>query len=256
MYVHLTVDEAYLELLKNVVYHYDILSTPRGQSIREIFNYTFKVLRPTPEPIKTKDFERNNKIEDYTKKEMDWYLSCHRSVESAASISKFWGGLANPDGTVNSNYGYLTLKDKSEGDEYMELLLKSECTYLNSYPIPTKTPWEWAKTSLINDKESRQAVMRINKPYHAWNGNKDFPCTMHANFHIRNNLLNMTVVMRSNDVVRGTVYDVPFFIYLQERMISELSTHYPELKIGTYTHIAHSMHMYEKDLETVLKMIG
>lgn len=256
MHVHLTVDEAYLELLKNVVCNFDIISSPRGQEVREIFNYTFKVTNPISQSIKTKDEERNKKIEDYTKKEMDWYLSCHRSVESAASISRFWNNLANPDGTINSNYGYLALKDKSEGDEYMELLLKNECTYLNAHPLPTKTPWEWARTCLIKDKDSRQAIMRINKPSHAWCGNKDFPCTMHANFHIRNNMLNMTVVMRSNDVVRGTVYDVPFFIYLQERMISELNTFYPELKIGTYTHIAHSMHMYEKDLETVLKMIG
>lgn len=256
MYVHETTSDAYLHLLNNVVFNHDALSSPRGQPIREIYNYMFKVANPTSDPIRTMDEERNKTIADYTQKEMNWYISGHRSVESAVQISKFWGNLANPDGTINSNYGYLSLKEVSEGDYYMELMANKESGYLNSAPSPTKTPWEWVKNCLIKDKDSRQAVLRINKPHHAWEGNKDFPCTMHVNFHIRSNLLNSTVVMRSNDVVKGAVYDIPFFVYLQNRMCLELSQYYPELRSGSYTHIAHSMHMYEKDLSTVMKMLG
>jgi len=248
-----TTSEAYLDLLKNIVENYENLSSPRGQLIREISNYIFEVKKPTSESIITNDLERNTIIKDYTIKEMEWYLSGFRSVESATKISKFWNKIANPDGTVNSNYGFLTMKDHSEGDGSYESYPNTLACDMSSFK---RTPWEWAKQSLLNDKDSRQAVMRINKPYHAWIGNKDFPCTMHVSFSIRNENLNMTAVMRSNDVLRGTVYDVPFFVYLQNKMTLELLDKYPNLKTGSYTHIAHSMHMYEKDLSVILKMIG
>ena len=38
-------------------------------------------------------------------------------------------------------------------------------------------------------------------------------------------------------------------------MLNALKKVYPELEIGTYTHIAHSMHLYESDFELVGKML-
>ena len=41
-----------------------------------------------------------------------------------------------------------------------------------------------------------------------------------------------------------------------DRMLTELSPTYPTLKKGTYTHLAHSMHIYERDVPQMLKMLG
>ena len=82
---------------------------------------------------------------------------------------------------------------------------------------------------------------------------------MHMNLLIREidpeDKLFTTAVMRSQDVVKGLPYDMSFFIYLQERMVDELQQTYPGLKIGTYSHLSHSMHAYVRDAKVVESMI-
>ena len=119
-----------------------------------------------------------------------------------------------------------------------------------------RTPWEWCLESLKNDKDTRQAILRFSLPEHQWMGNKDQTCTMHGNFLIRDDKLNLSIVMRSNDLVRGLVYDLPWFCGLIDKMIVDLRDAYPTLKKGTYTHTVHSLHIYEKDEKTILKMLG
>ena len=118
------------------------------------------------------------------------------------------------------------------------------------------TPWEWAKESLLADKDTRQAIIRFNLPEHCWIGNKDFTCTLTGNFLIRDDKLLLTMVMRSNDVVYGLAYDLPWFCSLMDKMLEELKPTYPNLQKGTYTHFAHSLHMYDKDESTIKSMLG
>jgi len=237
------IHKAYRGVLIDVRDNYDHICAPREQEIREIRDYSFRIDNPVAEAIITADEKRNEVIEDYTMKEWKLYDSCSNQVQDFAKASKFWNKLQNPDGTVNSAYGYLIWKKKSFGTiAYGDGL--------------HRTPWEWAKESLIRDKDSRQAFLKFSLPEHQWFGNKDQTCTMHANFLIRDDKLHLTVVMRSNDVKLGLAYDLPWFVSLLDRMQDDLIETYPELKIGTYTHIAHSMHMYERDLEDISKMIG
>src|ERR1019366_450152 len=102
-----TIHDAYLDSLRDVYFNPEYKSSPRGFPCREKTDYTFRVLNPVNEPIITKDLERNKVIADYTNKETELYNSCTNSVEDFAKASKFWEKLANPDGTVNSAYGYL-----------------------------------------------------------------------------------------------------------------------------------------------------
>jgi thymidylate synthase len=62
--------------------------------------------------------------------------------------------------------------------------------------------------------------------------------------------------MRSNDLVLGLVYDLPWFVSLMDRMIDELKDKYPTLTKGIYTHTVHNLHIYERVEEKVLKMLG
>jgi thymidylate synthase len=119
-----------------------------------------------------------------------------------------------------------------------------------------RTPWEWCVESLKKDRDTRQAILRFNLPENCWLGNKDVPCTMHGAFQIREDRLNLSIVMRSQDMVKGAVYDWNWFISLIEKMVEELKPTYPQLQIGSFSSIMHSVHIYEKDLMVVEKMLG
>lgn len=253
-----TIHEAYINTLADVYDEPDHVAEPRGQKTREKLDYAFRVLEPVAEPIRTFDLARNEVIRDYTAKEVALYNSCSNDVEDFAEASKFWLKLQNPDGTVNSAYGYLIWKNKSHGNSF-ELhkdIEQANGEYVIDAYNPMRTPWEWAKTSLLDDKDTRQAILRFSLPEHQWKGNKDQTCTLHGIFLIRDNKLNLTITMRSNDLTLGLVYDLPWFISLMGRMREELSGKYTDLKIGTYTHIVHSLHIYDRDEEKILKMLG
>lgn len=251
MKTYQNIHEAYIETLKDVYFNPDFKSAPRGLPIREKTDYSFRVLNPTNEPIVTKDLERNKVIAAYTAKETELYNSCANTAEEFGKASKFWLNLANPDGSVNSAYGYLIWNKKSNGSEFEKREWPD-----GSFSKVTRTPWEWAKQSLVADKDTRQAFLRFSLPEHQWMGNKDQTCTMHANFLIRNDQLHLSVVMRSNDLVLGLVYDMPWFMSLIDRMVDELKPHYPNLTKGTYTHTVHSLHIYERNEDMVRRMIG
>jgi thymidylate synthase len=190
---------------------------------------------------------------------MELYNSCSNRVEDFAKASKFWEKIANPDGTINSAYGYLIWENKSCGNENYEYTKKRSFEdggiSIRAQSI-YRTPYEWCLESLKADKDTRQAVLRFSLPEHHWQGNKDFVCTMHANFMIRNDMLNMCVVMRSNDLCKGLVYDICFFCSIMDKLIVDLKDTYPNLSKGSYTHMAHSLHAYERDFPIIRKMLG
>jgi thymidylate synthase len=256
MNTYSTIHDAYLGTLQDIYFNYDYRAAPRGLPVREKTDYTFRVLNPVNEPIVTKDPERNKVIEDYTRKETELYNSCTNRVEDFAKASKFWEKLQNPDGTVNSAYGYLIWKKKSHGNSNFDTQYPLDEEPVHCGYGKMRTPWEWAKQSLIHDKDTRQAILRFSLPEHQWMGNKDQTCTLHGNFLIREDKLNFTIVMRSNDMMLGLVYDLPWFVSLMDRMVDELKPTYPSLTKGIYTHAVHSMHIYERDAEKVLKMLG
>jgi thymidylate synthase len=262
--VYETVHEAYLETMRDVYYNYEYTSEPRGQRVREKLNYSFTITKPTIDPIVTKDAERNIVIASYSQKEFDLYDSGSNRVEDFMKASKFWGKLANPDGTVNSAYGYLIWKNRSHGNPFEQESIDHPL-FVSTDGGPGKvtklmpkyrTPWEWAFESLVADKDTRQAILRFSLPEHQWMGNKDQTCTLHGIFMIRNNKLNLTINMRSNDLTLGLVYDLPWFISLMFKMKHDLREVYPDLEIGNYTHYVHNLHVYDRDEDKILKMLG
>jgi len=171
----------------------------------------------------------------YISAELVWYFNGRRDVEFIKNYAKFWSSIQNEDGTVNSSYGYLLFNKKNRFG---------------------KTQYQWALESLLKDQDSRQAVLHFNLPEHQYDTNKDFVCTMYGIFQIRNNRLNFTVTMRSNDVIWGLPTDIAFFAVLQSQMLNHLKSKYPTLELGSYTHIVNSYHIYEHHFETVEKMLS
>lgn len=238
----LNTSKAYLYALHDVLHHPDYVTAPRGQKVWEKVDYKFRVMAPTAQPIETKDPARNQVIADYLKKEFALYDSCSNQLVDFVQASKFWAKVANPDGTVNSAYGHLIWGQQSLGNTQFEGVMR--------------TPWEWAKLCLIQDKDTRQATLRFSLPQHHWKGNLDQVCTLSGNFLIRDDRLHMTILMRSQDLVKGLVYDMPWFCSLIERMTQDLQPTYPGLRGGIYTHIVHSFHIYQRDVDTVRSMLG
>lgn len=156
----------------------------------------------------------------YLAGELAWYLKQDRDVNYIGAFSNFWSHITNPNSNeINSNYGSLVFNKKQFG---------------------------WVIDSLVTDKNSRQAIMFFNNPQFQFEGNKDFVCTMYANFFIRNNKLNMKVQMRSNDIFYGLTFDAPFFAFLQQSVYLKLKETYPDLELGMYFHYADNLHFYER----------
>ena len=156
---------------------------------------------------------------EYLKAELDWYMAGDPHVEKIAKASSFWTKLADTNGTVNSNYGKLIMTDKWAG----------------------KSQFEWCIARLKEDPESRQAVLNYNQPVHKYEGNKDFVCTLTQQFLIDNGALHSTVHMRSNDLIYGATYDIPWFVAVQALVADAL-----DIPLGSYNHVAASLHVYKK----------
>jgi len=226
-----TFADVYELALRDTLESPEYTSSPRGMEIKEICNAALIIDDPYfplyENEVRSSQFK-------YIAGETVWYFTGRKDIEFIDKFSKFWKQLDNGDGTVNSAYGNLIFKEPlSDG----------------------RNQWQWALDSLIEDRDSRQAILHFNKPSHQWQGNKDFVCTLNGVFQIRDNRLNFTVDMRSNDLILGTATDIAFFCLLQQQMLKHLQVWYPNLKMGNYTHIVHSLHIYERHFDLVKRML-
>ena len=105
---------------------------------------------------------------------------------------------------------------------------------------------------LAADPDTRQAVTTLWDPkYDAAGGKKDHPCTTAFVFQIRDGKLNMSTLMRSNDLYWGWPYDSQQFAMLQLTMAGAL-----RVPVGTYTHHAVSAHLYEPHWVAAREMLA
>lgn len=103
---------------------------------------------------------------------------------------------------------------------------------------------------LKEDQGTRQAVLNIySSKYGVEMKTKDVPCTIALNFLVRDNKLNLTTYMRSNDLFWGLQYDLFMFTCLQEAIAKELG-----LEMGCYIHCPTSLHVYDYHWELLDKI--
>jgi thymidylate synthase len=205
----------------------DYESAPRGMRIKESLNVGFTITNPLLN-LYTNTI-RSSPLK-YICQELVWYLSKDRSVTYIGKHADLWNRITNKDGTVNSNYGYLAF---ATGE------------------------YKFAYLTLRGDRESRQAIMHVNGASAECRklGAKDFVCTLTHAFHIRDNKLHMTTVMRSQDIIYGLPADIAWFTVLHQQMCNDLKVVYEDLQLGTYTHFVHSLHLYEKHFDLATNML-
>jgi thymidylate synthase len=248
--------DAYRELLDALVNRPDFVCRPRGMEVKELIAPTIRITDPTDRLLKSD--ARSTPIK-YMSGEFLWYFSGRHDPEFITKYSAFWNQIKNPkpvvgvdvhEGKVNSSYGRLSFSS-----------VWSDA----SWEGRGITQWEWAIRSIARDIDTRQAIVHINRPSHQVDWIKDFPCTMHFQFLVRGNALHMVVGMRSNDVVKGTTFDIPMFGFFQETMLHHLRSAHElipsapkelrSLTLGHLTLTANSSHLYERDYETARMML-
>ena len=114
--------------------------------------------------------------------------------------------------------------------------------------------WKFRRQQIVNtlreDPGSRQAVVTFWQNHLPDNGTRDVPCTVGLMFLINDGKLDLTVMMRSNDIWLGFPYDVYTFTMLQNWVAAQL-----DIPLGTYYHLANSLHIYSVDLERAHALI-
>jgi thymidylate synthase len=116
----------------------------------------------------------------------------------------------------------------------------SEWEYIKNRPVDQ---FEYVYNTLRSDPTSRQAVITIWDPAKECTveKSKDYPCSNYLTFLIRDGKLDLTLNMRSNDILWGfSSINVYEFTVLQEIMANMLG-----VEVGTYYHTANSFHCYK-----------
>lgn len=184
---------------------------------KALFNVGFYIANPLDNDINL-DFRKLNK--EYAEAEWQWYLSGNRNVDKLGEIygkvPSIWKNMVDDNNEVNSNYG-----------------------------------WQWQQNSqldkvinkLRSNKETRHAVISIYDGKQIDNYTNDTPCTLAINFSVIKNRLEMSVIMRSNDLWFGFCNDQYCFSKLQE-LVSKSTG----IEMGSYYHFATNLHVYNNFL--------
>ena len=192
-------------------YYYDLISKKgvNFNNTKALFNVGFEILNPLDNNILT-DY-RNFSL-NYAKREWEWYLSGNPNAEEISKFAPIWKNMMDENGNVRSNYG-----------------------------------WQWNRNNqlkkvinkLKENNNTRQAVISIYDGKEIDTYKNDTPCTYAIHFTILINKLNMSVLMRSNDLWYGFCNDQYCFSKLQQMVSDELN-----IEIGSYYHFAQNLHLY------------
>jgi thymidylate synthase len=200
---------------------------PRNQKILEVEDYQM-VLDAGDSCITS--FKARKLNFKYAVNELIWYIKADPYDTSIEKYASMWPKIKQPEGFYYSNYG-----------QYM---------FAGGGGI------KWAIEELTRDKDSRRAAFPFLNRKHCFADNKDMVCTYAMSFRIREDKLNMSVSMRSNDAIFGLTNDVFCFWMVHKMVFAILKRAYPDLKIGRYTHKVDSLHVYERHWSMLNELIN
>lgn len=193
---------------------YDMIlqeGTDRDNNTKALFNFGFVLENPLDRDI---NVEWRSWSKKYAEREWDWYVSKNRSVKTLQKFAPIWKEMHSGDFIVNSNYGYQWSRENQ-----LEKTIEQ----------------------LRQDRSTRQACITIFDGKEKDQFGFDAPCTLNVCFQIVENVLNMTVTMRSNDLWYGFCNDQYCFSKLQEQVAYVLG-----IKVGIYYHFVMDLHLYAK----------
>lgn len=245
-----SINEVYPQILETLLKEGDDVS-PRGYKTKELHPACIQINNPRKRVL---SHSIRNCNYGFMVGELLWILQGSNKLDHVAHYNKQWEQFSDDGETLNGAYGQrifnwdglfdvidTTYKDE-EGNTHPNFELMQI----------TMDQFECAYNKLYYDKYTRQATISLFNPVQDYNSNgtKDTPCTNIIRFMIRNNKLDMTVFMRSNDIILGTPYDIFNFTMLQEIMAGRLN-----IDVGIYYHIIDSLHIYDNHYEMAQNII-
>ena len=168
---------------------------------------------------------------EYIEREIQWYESQSLYVEDIpGQTPAIWKQVADKNGKINSNYGYLIWSEEN-GRQYDHVL-----------------------NELKKNPNSRRAVMIYNRPTmhtdYCKDGMSDFVCTYANDFLIRDGKLISHYLMRSNCAIFGANNDFAWARYVQQKLAHDL-----DVAVGDLIWTASSLHVYEYHFCHIEKLI-
>ena len=225
-----TIDEVWTQLFDKVTDRIENSESRDGDVVGEIINATAIIEDPTRCILKSKIRKLPMR---YMVGELLWYLSGNPTLDAIRLYTTAWDRMSDDGLQVNSNYGYR--------------IQHATCEYSHE----SFDQLRMVEEMLRRDPASRQAVIHIKQPRNLIKyPTKDVNCTVCLQFFIREDKLYMTTYMRSNDLWMGFPNDVFQFTAIQIYLAMRLG-----IGLGSYTHHAGSLHLYQRDYETALKNI-
>ena len=161
----------------------------------------------------------------YIQRELEWYKSMSLNVNDIpGETPKIWKQVATPEGTINSNYGWMIFSNENYSQ------------YNN------------VKEELLKQPSSRRATMIYQRPS-MWldynkDGMSDFCCTYSTQHFIRNKKLITCVFMRSNDTIFGYRNDIAWHQNVTNSLYNDLKDSI-EIESTEIIWTAGSLHVYE-----------
>ena len=235
MHTFLTTDsinQAFIKLSDKLLRRPDFTVSPRNLETKELISVVVEVKRPRNRLIT--NVHRKISLK-YLVGEWLWYERGSNSLDEISYYSQFWRKISDDGKTVSSAYGHRLFG------------------YQLQFGV---NQWKYAKKQLEADINTRQAILLIASPFDMVKKTRDFPCTVSLQFLIRNNKLHLVCNMRSNDLILGFTYDAASFTLFQEKMLVELQSDYPDLRMGCYYHFAASLHVYQRHYPMLQKVVS
>jgi thymidylate synthase len=166
----------------------------------------------------------------YIKKEIDWYQSMSLNIKDIYGFGKAppeaWMYAASNEGYIHSNYGYLIYHEEN-GNQY------NKC-----------------RDELKANPNSRRALMIYQRPSiwdeYDMDGASDFICTNSVAYYIRNDRLDCSVSMRSNDVIYGYKNDYAWQQFVLHNLANDLG-----VEPGRMVWQVQNLHVYEKHFDLI-----
>lgn len=208
-----TLDDVYPKLCLEILNHGEPLS-PRGLATLDLGTVSIQIAQPWYRLLTN----RRRKINPYFLfAEFLWIFTRQSRVDSIAFYNKNMWDFSDDGRSLFGAYGPRLM---------------------------------WQIPNIINkirlDRGTRQAVATIFKPTDLTTSTKDFPCNILLHFIPRQNILDLNVYVRSQDILLGLPYDFYHWSFILEMIATEL-----EMYTGSITHICGSLHAYEKDLSKI-----
>lgn len=151
--------------------------------------------------------------------ELVWYLAGSGDAEHIEFYVRKYREEAEPDGSVHAAYGTRLFADAGR--------------------LAT------AIATLRSKRDSRQAVVPLLDAADLLRQGGHVPCTSTLQFFLREGVVDVVTSMRSNDAYLGLPHDVFAFTMLQEIVARSV-----DAEVGTYIHMAGSLHLYDEHAES------